>query len=307
MKRLSSMFTSNTEKKEEAKVTTLAKSKKPVNTQTTLNKLGNLKSTHPIHVTVFDGYQRYSYLMASAAGAQDVFFPVSDNTSDAQESYVDDDDDMNSSGIAKNSGEFAVPVNASSGRNTMKAFNKSVERGGRGGLRTIVHELSGAANGVVIRHDETKNGYFYGTLDIAMRVSNCVPILVVCAHSEEELRAIVKQELKQPDQFKYVYGDELKKMDAKEREKYDKGSKEYNEKNQIYWQQKSEIDYWKPLIAKIDAWNKQSEKVQIRFVTNTHLDEGKNFFERALADSTSQATQPSPTVKSTIESMLLSA
>jgi len=303
MKRISSFFVASTEKKEQPV--------KPAPTRignTGNKKLGDVLETHPIHVTVLNGYERFSYLLAGANGAQDLFGDVDGQTPIGGNAYDDEDYDVQRAG----DGEFSVPVNSKSGRGTLKAFSKSTERGGRGGLRTIVHELGGKANAVVIKRpdDKSGNGYYYGSLDSTLRMDAAVPVLVIAAMTEGEVRALLAQDNPAPAQFKYLYGDELKKLSGDKKAKYEKESLEYQEKNTAYWKLKSQQDYWRPLIAKIDAWKKAGETLQVVFVSEANLQQGKDFLQRSLAaasEAGANAAQKPKTIHQTITDLLLPA
>jgi len=304
MKKISSFFMASTEKKEQPV--------KPAPTRignTANRKLGDVLETHPIHVTVLSGYERFSYLLATANGAQDLFGDVQGQTPVDDNAFDDGDYDVQRA----SDGEFSVPVNLKSGRGTLKAFSKSTERGGRGGLRTIVHELGAKANAVVIKRpdDKSSNGYYYGSLDSSLRMDAAVPVLVISAMTEGDVRTLLAQDNPAPAQFKYLYGDELKKLSGEKKVKYEKESLEYQEKNTAYWRLKSQQDYWRPLIAKIDAWKKAGENLQVAFVPEEDLQQGKDFLQRSLAasngaDATSAAQKPK-TIQQTITELLLPA
>jgi len=304
LQKISGLFSVNKEKKEAAANATATKKKAGV-VQSTIGKVSEMKKTHPIHITAFNGYERYSYLLASSEGAQDIFGYVDPN---ADVSSYDDDSgfDEDYDTARKGDGDFTTPVNSASGRNTLKAFSKSTERGGRGGLRRVVHELSASADAVVIKRESVKNGgYYYGSLEYALRMTDAVPILVVCDMTEKDVRKLLDEKLEQPKQFKYVYGEELNKMDKDKRAKYDAEAKVYADANQKYWAEKSHQDYWKPLISKMDQWKKDGEKVQVKFVTEANLQKGKDFLQQALAPSSASPSQ-SP-IKASFNDMLVAA
>jgi len=317
-KRFTDSFASNKDKDavKTTTTTTTTLTKKPVRPVSTKKAVTDLMKTHPIHVAVLDGNSRYSYLLKDGAGAQDIFGTVGDGktptVTDDDYDYMNDDSDFDSKRASD--GDITEAVNEKSGRGTLKAFTKTTTRGGRGGLRTIYNELSGKANAVVIRRPDEE--YYYGNLTHFLRMNESVPIMVVSSYTEKAVRELVAKELVQPAQFKYVYGEELKKLSASEKKNYDAAAAEYQKVSDKYYRAKALKDFWSPLISKIDAWAKAGEVVNIVFVNPNNLEKGLNTFQTYLEhqypsqhDSKKQQNdqQQQQQLPNIIKEMLLSA
>lgn len=237
---------------------------------------------HPVMISVVDNYVEYSYLLKNADGALDVFGET-DKTQDPsmRENLWDSDFEEESA----TDGNNALTVNPSSGRGTLKAFHKATHTGGRGGIRTEFHQLSGQVHAAVVRLPQNQS-YFYGSFEQSAKLSTCIPILIVSDDmTEESVRAILREKPVQPTPFKYMNYNQVNELKPKEREKYDAELKAFNELNSAYYRVNGAQTYWSPLFKKVDEWKKDGEEVMLNFVKSADLEKGKEWLRQSLVKS----------------------